>query len=122
MSRVIHFEISAEKPKEITRFYKNVFDWRFEKWDGPMEYWLITTGEESEPGINGGMGRRSEEPPGTVNTIDFKDARKAVEMIEKNGGKIISSVHAVPGIGWNAYFEDPEGNQWGIMQEDPDAI
>jgi len=24
-------------------------------------------------------------------------------------------------VGWLAYFKDPEGNVWGIMQEDPSA-
>jgi predicted enzyme related to lactoylglutathione lyase len=28
---------------------------------------------------------------------------------------------AVPGIGWTAYFTDPEGNAFGIMQFDPSA-
>ena len=27
----------------------------FKKWDGPMPYWMITTGPDSEPGINGGL-------------------------------------------------------------------
>ena len=28
---------------------------------------------------------------------------------------------AVPGIGWLAYFKDPEGNIFGAMQSDPTA-
>jgi len=121
MGRVIHFEITSKEPEKAADFYQRVFGWRFDKWEGPIDYLLVTTGDEGEPGINGGLGPRGEEQPGIVNTIDVNDARKAVEMIEKVGGKILSPIHAVPGIGWNAYFVDPDGNQRGIMQDDPNA-
>ena len=48
------FEIHAENPERAAAFYTAVFGWKFQKWDGPMPYWLITTGTEA-PGINGGM-------------------------------------------------------------------
>ena len=47
MSRVVHFEISADQPDRAIRFYQNVFGWQFTKWDGPMPYWLVTM--ESNP-------------------------------------------------------------------------
>ena len=37
MSRVTHFEIGAEKPEELIDFYRKTFDWKFEKWSGPMD-------------------------------------------------------------------------------------
>lgn len=40
------------------KFYKSVFGWRFDKWDGPMDYRIATTDGDSEPGINGGISRR----------------------------------------------------------------
>jgi predicted enzyme related to lactoylglutathione lyase len=121
MGRVIHFEITAKDTANAASFYEKVFDWKFDKWEGPMEYWLVTTGNDDEPGINGGLGPRGEEPPGTINTIDVRDAQKTVALIEKAGGRIISPVHAIPGIGWNAFFVDPDGNQWGIIQQDTSA-
>jgi len=54
MPKVVHFEITANEPDRALAFYKNVFGWKFEKWDGPQEYWLITTGESNEPGIMAG--------------------------------------------------------------------
>ena len=53
MNRPIHFEIPAEKPERAIKFYEKVFGWKFERWNGPMEYWNISTGD-SQPGINGG--------------------------------------------------------------------
>ena len=46
MSRVIHFELTADDPERATRFYQEVFGWQSNKWDGPQDYWLIKTGEE----------------------------------------------------------------------------
>jgi predicted enzyme related to lactoylglutathione lyase len=57
LPRVVHFDINANKPEELAKFYEQVFNWKFEKWKGPMDYWLITTGE-NEPGIDGGLSRR----------------------------------------------------------------
>src|SRR5437660_3446153 len=58
MPRVIHFEIHADNPERAIAFYQSVFGWQFQKWAGPMDYWLITTGSDDEKGINGGMVRR----------------------------------------------------------------
>ncbi|RLE04501.1 MAG: VOC family protein, partial [Bacteroidetes bacterium] len=45
MSRIVHLEIPADNPERTIKFYKKVFDWQIEKWDGPFEHWLIMTGE-----------------------------------------------------------------------------
>lgn len=55
MSRVVHFGIPADDPERSIKFYKTVFGWNFEKWDGPIEYWLVMTGPEDQPGIDGGQ-------------------------------------------------------------------
>jgi catechol 2,3-dioxygenase-like lactoylglutathione lyase family enzyme len=55
MPRVVHFEIYADDPEAVCPFYEDVFGWQIKKWNGPQEYWLVTTGGEGEPGINGGM-------------------------------------------------------------------
>jgi len=86
-----------------------------------MDYWLLTTGEEGEPGINGGIGRRqfSDEPP--VNTIGVESVQEYLEKIEAAGGKILVEKMAIPGVGWYASGTDSEGNRFGLMEEDPDA-
>ena len=54
MPRVVHFEIHADDPERAANFYQSVFGWQFQKWEGPLEYWMIITGPEGTPGINGG--------------------------------------------------------------------
>ena len=119
--RLVHFELNVENVEKSIKFYENVFGWKFEKWDGPIDYWLIMTGPESEPGIDGGLAKKDEESDPLVNTIDVKDVDEIVKKIEKNGGKIVVPKHAVPGVGWLAYFKDTEGLMTGIMQSDPNA-
>ncbi|KKM25017.1 hypothetical protein LCGC14_1599260, partial [marine sediment metagenome] len=54
MNRVIHFELNADDPQRAIEFYEKVFGWNTNKWEGEFDYWLVNTGEEDEPGINGG--------------------------------------------------------------------
>ena len=119
MPRVVHFEINAENPDQLTKFYEQVFNWKFEKWKGPIDYWLITTGEK-ELGIDGGLSKREKDAK-TVNTINVSSIDDYVEMIKRNNGVIIVPKMAVPGVGWTAYFKDPEGNSFGLMEDDPTA-
>jgi predicted enzyme related to lactoylglutathione lyase len=59
MGRVVHFEIHAADPDRAERFYRRVFDWEIRRWDGaPVDYRLITTGADGEPGINGAIVER----------------------------------------------------------------
>jgi hypothetical protein len=48
-------EIYTDDPEAVQPFYQDVFGWKFKKFEGgPVEYWLVTTGEDKDPGINGG--------------------------------------------------------------------
>ncbi|HDZ18736.1 hypothetical protein LCGC14_0413000 [marine sediment metagenome] len=121
MPRLVHFELNVKDVDKTKKFYENVFGWKIEKWDGPVDYWLIITGDESKPGIDGGLGQEEEGFPKVVNTIDVDNVDEIVKKIESNGGEIVRPKHAVPGVGWMAYFKDAEGIVSGIMQEDAEA-
>ncbi|MBI3670883.1 MAG: VOC family protein [Acidobacteria bacterium] len=121
MSRVIHFEIPADNPERASKFYSDVFGWKFQKWAGPMDYWLITTGDSGEPGINGGLLRRQQPGASTVNTVGVASVDKFLPVITKNGGKVVAPKMAIPGVGYAAYCQDPEGNVFGVFQDDPGA-
>ncbi len=121
MARLVHFEMNVKDVQKAISFYEDVFGWRFQKWDGPIDYWLIMTGDEDEPGIDGGLGYEEEGFPKMVNTIDVDDIDGIIKKIESKGGEIVSPKHAVPGVGWLAYFKDSEGVISGIMQNDPNA-
>jgi uncharacterized protein len=121
MPRVVHFEIPSGDPQRATRFYGDVFGWQFQKWEGPQEYWLVTTGAEGERGIDGGLLRRSEPSQGVVNTVDVPDVDDVVARVERAGGRVVVPKMPIPGVGWLAYAQDPDGNTFGLMQRDPAA-
>ena len=126
MPRVVHFEIHAADPDRTVNFYKTLFGWDFQKWEGPMEYWLITTGPNDQPGINGGLVRRQGEIDGQaviayVCTVDVENLVAADEKAVNNGGQIALPKMPIPGMGWLAYCKDTEGNIFGMMQGDPNA-
>lgn len=123
MARITHFEIYTEKPETVQPFYRDVFGWKFQKFEGgPMEYWTITTGADEEPGINGGITRpRPGQSAGTLNTIAVESLDNTIRKIEQVGGRICVPKMAIPKVGWLAYAEDPAGNVFGIIQPSENA-
>jgi uncharacterized protein len=126
MSRVVHFEIHADDPDRAIKFYQSLFGWEFAKWAGPMDYWLIKTGADGQPGINGGLVRRRGTIDGTaviayVCTIDVKSVDELLTAIPAKGGSIALPKMPIPGVGWLAYGKDTEGNIFGFMQADKGA-
>lgn len=118
MPKVIHFEIPAEDPGRAVEFYKKVFNWKIEKWAGPIDYWLVTAGEREEPGINGAI-HENKNFKNVVNTIAVDSIDQYLEKIEQAGGKVLIPKGAVPGLGYVAFAEDTEGNAFGMLQSDP---
>ena len=72
MGRVTHFEINAEDPERAIKFYRDALGWTIEKWGGPIEYWLVMTGDEKTPGIDGAIMRGEKRGMGTYNTIEVE--------------------------------------------------
>jgi hypothetical protein len=56
-----------------------------------------------------------------VNTIDVPSVDDYAQKVEAHGGKVVVPKMAIPGVGWLAYFADPEGNITGIYTQDPSA-
>ena len=121
MPRVVHFEIAIDKPERAVEFYTKVFGWKVEKWPGPMEYWLVTTGQAPEPGIDGALLPRGMYPAPIVNTISVPSVDEYAAKIQAASGQIVQPKMPIPGIGYYAVCKDSEGNTFGIMQEDPTA-
>jgi uncharacterized protein len=121
MGRVVHFEIHASDPQRAIKFYEAVFGWKITKWEGPIEYWLIKTGD-GPPGIDGAILPRSgvpEEqapPKGFVCTVAVDAIDQAISAIETAGGKIVVPKWEIPGVGTIAYAHDTELNVFGVLQ------
>jgi len=122
VGRVIHFEIHCGDLDRAERFYTDVFAWRIDHWEGgPVDYRLITTGPDSEPGINGALCERRAEIGGEdiiayVNTIQVDDLAATGQRIELAGGERVVEPADIPGVGTVAYFKDTDGNLFGVLQ------
>ncbi|MFF1382331.1 VOC family protein [Arthrobacter sp. NPDC058288] len=119
---VVHFEIPADDEDRARDFYSSAFGWEMNPLPD-MSYTLITTtpvdatGRPSGAGsINGGMFRREGEMAAPVVTVDVEDIDAALEKIAAIGGSVFRGKMEVPGMGWNAYFKDSEGNIVGLWQ------
>ncbi|MGI5916343.1 MAG: VOC family protein [Anaerolineae bacterium] len=74
------------------------------------------TGADDEPGINGGLVRRTLPGATTINTIAVDDLNLAMARIIEAGGQIVSPRTIVPSVGFMCYAQDPEGNLFSIME------
>ncbi len=121
MPRVMHFEIPADDTDRASEFYTKVFGWKINKWDGPIDYWLISTEDGKSEGINGALMLRDEQSTSVINIIDVPDIDKYINEIKDAGGEILTEKMAVPGVGYSVYFKDTEGNTFGLMEDDTSA-
>jgi len=116
-NRIVHFEIPANQPEALTKFYSDLFGWKFHK--APMpgpEYWLCETGSEG-PGINGAvMQRQSPEQPWT-NYVDVASVDEALEKATKLGAQVAMPKMPIPGVGAVAAVIDPQGNVCGLWEK-----
>jgi predicted enzyme related to lactoylglutathione lyase len=127
MSRVIHFEIHATEPEALVAYYEALLGWTFEHQEG-IEYWLIRTGSDDEPGINGGLLRRPVPGPAEglvinafVCTVQVDALSETLSRSEALGGDVALPRMLVTGMGWLAYVRDPDGNILGLLEPDPAA-
>lgn len=116
MARPIHFELSAVDPARAITFYKAVFGWTIEPAGGPVEYYLITTGPGTEPGINGAISHSRDGTVGTVNTISVTSVDESIAAVTASGGTVLMTPQTMPGVGRLAMCKDTEGNIFGILQ------
>lgn len=85
-----------------------------------MDYWLASTGGSEEPGIDGAIVSRSDRDAIT-NTLDVPSVDEFMARVDANGGEALMPKTAVPVVGYMTYFQDTEGNTFGMMESDETA-
>jgi predicted enzyme related to lactoylglutathione lyase len=122
MNRVYYFELPVEDFDRAIKFYESVFGWKITKTErssGP--YYSVETGESDEQGINGSLFKKEEGWSTISNVIRVQDIDLTIESLKKLGGEIVFPKTVITGVGYLAYFKDPEGNTFGMMEEDSKA-
>ncbi|MFF2482364.1 VOC family protein [Paenibacillus sp. NPDC058071] len=130
MGRLIHFEIHVDDMERAKTFYGEAFGWTFQDWSdyAGVPYFGAVTGDDNEMGINGALVKRRGEPPqpgqamnGYACTLGVGDYDLTEQKILSLGGTVAVPKHALPGMAWQGYFVDTEGNIFGIHQPDENA-
>ena len=130
MGRIVHFEIHVDDMERAKKFYGEVFGWTFEDWSdyAGMPYFGATTGDANELGINGALMQRRGTTPesgqalnGYTCTMGVEDYDSTETKILNLGGRIALPKHALPGMAWQGYYIDTEGNTFGSHQPDKNA-
>ncbi len=114
------FAIHVDDVDRARAFYEAVFGWAFEPW-GPPGFYLIHTGDDASPGIQGLMHKRQTPRSGIgLNgiepTFSVEDVDAVALAAEANGGEIIFPKSVIPTVGALIRFLDSEGNDIGAMQ------
>jgi uncharacterized protein len=125
MGGVVHFEIPADDQDRARKFYQGALGWRIEPVPG-MDYSMVITtdmddaGQPTAPGgINGGMMAREGQITSPVITVDVPDINATLRSVEELGGSVVMPKNEIPGMGYTAYFKDPEGNVLGLWENLP---
>src|SRR5262245_54742162 len=126
---VVHFEIPADNPERATRFYRELFGWKIEKFDaaGGPEYWVVSTvptdgtGRPARPGVNGGLARRQHPGLPPVNYVSVESVDEYARKAKRLGAEEVMPKTAVKEMGWFAWLKDTEGNVFGIWETDGTA-
>lgn len=114
-NRIVHFEIPANQPEALTKFYTELFGWKFQKAPLPgPEYWLCDTGSDGL-GINGAVMQRMHEKHPWMNYVDVTSIDAAIAKATKLGAQVALPKTAVPGVGAYAAIIDPQGNIGGLF-------
>jgi uncharacterized protein len=121
---VVHFEIPTDNAERARKFYSSVFGWKMQTME-EMHYTMVSTtatdkdGRPKEPGaINGGIASRKSPLEHPTVTINVDEIDKALQSVEKNGGKILQKKTPIGdgSMGFTGYFKDSEGNVIGLYQ------
>ncbi len=110
-NRIVHFEIPAGDVEKLSKFYSDLFDWKFSKQSMPgMDYWMIeTTGQGPETPRGGMYAKQGEtDRPRLYVAVDNIDAH--TEKLKQAGGIVIVEKQEIPQMGWSVIAKDPENN------------
>jgi uncharacterized protein len=111
--KLVHFELPAQDTDRAQKFYEEVFGWRFRTASGPIDYRMT----EAEVQPVGAIYPSQKGERGPIVYFDTDDIDATAAQIRERGGQADEKA-PIPGIGWFARAQDPEGNPISLFQTD----
>jgi predicted enzyme related to lactoylglutathione lyase len=115
--QIVHIEIPADDTTKGREFWGGLFGWQFQAFPGgPSEYHMTRIGEQQGLAItNMEPGKKC-----TRAYFDVEDINAGAARVRELGGQADDS-QPVPNMGWFSTCRDPQGNEFGLWQNDPSA-
>lgn len=114
MSKLVHFELPAADAKRAKGFWSGLLGWKYQTFEGPVEYHMLDTqktpGGAIYPGEDAGSG------PIVYFGVDDIDASLA--KVRELAGEVLQEKQPIPGVGWFARCRDTEGNRFSLFESD----
>jgi predicted enzyme related to lactoylglutathione lyase len=120
-STICHFEIPADDLESARGFYGKLFGWTIEPAPNLAESYFFIRTSQQQDSVGGGILRRIDPQHGVTIYFAVAAIDEGVKTIEALGGTILVGKAAIPKLGWAVTARDPQGNTFGLFQEDPAA-
>ena len=113
----VHVELNTADPEKAKAFYSKLFQWQLEDVPNPAApsgtYTLVKVGTGTGGGI---MKQVPGGPSGWLAYVAVDDIHAATEKAKSLGGKVMTDVTEVPGMGWLSFIQDPTGAVLGLWK------
>jgi predicted enzyme related to lactoylglutathione lyase len=114
--QIVHIEIPADDTARGREFWGSLFGWEFQAFPGGSEYHMTRIAEQQGAAItNMEPGKH-----GTRAYFDVDDIQAGAARVNELGGHADKPM-PVPGMGWFVTCTDPQGNEFGLWQNDASA-
>jgi predicted enzyme related to lactoylglutathione lyase len=111
----VHMELSTGNVDVAKKFYKKLFDWKYEE-NKEMQYTMLSTGPKS---VGGGITKIQMEgqPPAWLSYVEVASVKKTMAAAEKAGAKAVVPFMPIGEMGAIGVFIDPTGAALGIWEQ-----
>ncbi len=114
---IVHFEVPASDPAQVSKFYEQLFGWKFAKFEGsPLEYWLISHKDAGPNETIGGLFKRMGPDQGFINYFSVQSIDQSVGKARTLGANVKREKEAIPNVGYFAILADPDGNTFALFE------
>ena len=115
--QMVHFEVPTGDTARSREFWGSLFGWQFQAYEGsPTEYHMTQLSDQQ----GGAIAEASGDRRGILLYVDVDDIQASTGRVRELGGEAADAA-PVPGMGWFTACKDPDGNDFGLWQNDPEA-
>jgi predicted enzyme related to lactoylglutathione lyase len=114
--QIVHVEIPADDTAKGLEFWGSLFGWEFQSFPGPSEYHMTRITEDT----GGAITNMEPGKKGIRTYFSVDDINAGAARVNELGGKANDPM-PVPAMGWFATCTDPQGNEFGLWQNDTSA-